>query len=129
MRQAGRIERFHGVRMATARVLLRYAMVPGTWWPFATHHSNLLHNMLPNSASRSPDPLAILRHRMTSWKNEHVSVFGHFAMVWLAPPQRDETAKQLADRWLMPKVLKIGSTNASLQRSLVSKLLRLFLDG
>ena len=96
--QAGRIERFHGVRMATARVLLRYAMVPGTWWPFATNHANLLHNILPNSASRSAGPLQILRGLKVSWKAEHVSVFGHFAMVWLAPPQRGETAKQLADR-------------------------------
>ena len=33
-----------------------------------------------------------------SWEEEYVSVFGHFAMVWLASPQRGETAKQLADR-------------------------------
>ena len=27
-----------------------------------------------------------------------MEIFGHFAMVWLAPPQRGETAMQLADR-------------------------------
>ena len=96
--QAGRIERFHGVRMATARVLLRYAKVPGTWWPFATSHANLVHNILPSSADRARGPLAFLRDAPVSWKAERVEVFGHFSMVWLAPPQRGETAKQLADR-------------------------------
>lgn len=96
--QAGRIERFHGVRMATARVLLRYAMVPGTWWPYATSYSNIIHNMLPNSVDRKRGPLAFLRGCPVSWKSEHMDVFGLFGMVWLAPPQRGETSKQLADR-------------------------------
>ena len=96
--QAGNIERYHGIRMATARVLLRYAMVPGTWWPFATNQANLIHNMLPSSANRTIAPLSYLRGKKVSWKAERMGVFGHFAMVWLAPPQRGETSKQLADR-------------------------------
>ena len=96
--QAGNIERYHGVRMATARVLLRYAMVPGTWWPFATNQANHIHNMLPSSANRSVAPLSYLRKTKISWKAERMGIFGHFAMVWLAPPQRGETSKQLADR-------------------------------
>ena len=96
--QAGNIERFHGVRMATARVLLRYAMIPGTWWPYATSHANAIHNMLPSSANRTCPPLQYLRGKKVSWEAEHMGVFGHFAMVWLAPPQRGETSKQLADR-------------------------------
>ena len=98
--QAGRIERYHGVRMSTARVLLRYAKVPGTWWPYATNHANVIHNLLPSSRDRKRAPLAILRDQHTiSWQDEHAdAVFGHFSMVWLAPPQRGETGKQLADR-------------------------------
>ena len=98
--QAGRIERFHGVRMATARVLLRWAQVPGTWWPYATSCSNIIHNILPHSVDHKCGPLAYLRGRPVSWKDEHIDVFGLFGMVWLAPPQRGETAKQLADRAL-----------------------------
>ena len=96
--QAGNIERFHGVRMSTGRVLLRYAMLPFTWWPFATNQANMIHNMLPSSANRSCAPLSFLRGAKVSWKAERMGVFGHFAMVWLAPPQRGETSKQLADR-------------------------------
>ena len=98
--QAGRIERFHGVRMATARVLLRWAQVPGTWWPYATNCSNIIHNILPHSIDHKRGPLAYLRNTPVSWKDEHVDVFGLFGMVWLAPPQRGESAKQLADRAL-----------------------------
>lgn len=97
--QAGRIERYHGVRMATGRVLQRYALIPGSWWPYATNHSNVLHNMLPHSADHGRSPLALLRGvDKVSWKTERIHIFGHLAMVWLAPPQRGETAKQLADR-------------------------------
>ena len=96
--QAGRIERFHGVRMATGRVLGKYGRVPDTWWPFWTNQSNIIHNILPHSADHGRGPLAYLRKRPVSWEVERISIFGHFAMVWLAPPQRNETAKQLADR-------------------------------
>ena len=45
-------------------------------------------------------PLAVLRGEPTSWAAERIGIFGHFAMVWLSPPQRGDTAKQLADRAL-----------------------------
>ena len=111
--QAGRIERYHGVRMATARVLLRYAMIPGTWWPFATAAANVVHNILPHSADHKCGPLSYLRGgTAVSWKEEHLEIFGHFAMVWLAPPQRGETAKQLADR--AAPAIYLGRSPASL---------------
>ena len=80
--QAGRIERYHGVRMATGRCLLRYGCVPGTWWPFATATANNIHNMLPHSADHSRGPLSFLRNTTVSWVDERFEVFGHFAMVW-----------------------------------------------
>ena len=96
--QMGRVERLHGVRMATARVLLSYARVPSSFWPFATNQANVLHNNMPDSVDNERAPVCRFPGAPASADWSGFEIFGHLAMVWLDPQQRGSTAKQLAVR-------------------------------
>ena len=97
-------------------------MIPGTWWPYPTNQSCILHNLLPNSVNKVFAPLALLRGvKLVSWQKEHIGIFGHFAMVWLAPPQRGQTAKQLADRAVPAIYLGRSSTSKDSHFFLIDK--------
>ena len=95
-RQAGRIERFHGSRLATANVLLAYGRLPSTWWPFATNAANMQANMLPNSYNPQQTPHELVSGQKPSWEGMHV--FGTAAMINIPPEMRSGTAKQVAAR-------------------------------
>ena len=96
--QQGKVERFHGVRAATSNVLLNYARVPRTWWPFAVNQANIIHNSLPSSLDncRSPIEIASNGRVKPTWDGKHI--FGSCSMLWRDPAQRGESAKQVADR-------------------------------
>ncbi len=94
-RQAGRVERMHGVRMCTANVLMSYARIPATWWPFAVNMANQQANMLPSSHNMLQAPHELVSQDKPDWSGMHV--FGTPATIQI-PPATRTVAKQVAPR-------------------------------
>ena len=110
----GRIERMHGVRMGTTRLLLMFANLTRGFWPYASNMANVIHNKLPVLSLEFIPELRVTRALSVSWK--HLYIFGSRCLFWLDPAQRPSVpnSQALLDRalkgsYLGPVLLKSAS--------------------
>ena len=96
--QMGRVERMHGVRLATARTIGIFSKLGLSLWPYYVMQANMIHNKLPVLSHGGAVPEEILTKRNVDWT--HVHIVGLRCAFWLDAAQRNESSKSLVNRAL-----------------------------